>query len=994
MRAIRLIPVPVLLVLCVLAGDASALTWPVPVNVGAAANDATSIYGPPSVAINASGRGWILWSNGGPVHAARVAGGVPASGEVLDSFQCSVRRGHSVAINPTGNALAAWGCSFGPTQTVRRRSVSAEGQWGTQVSTSADVFDAPASHEVGVGVTDAGSGLVTSFVQGSDTVTRGFWSSVYTTTLGWSALVAYTPTTWSRVPSDQSSNASWAFAPTGRAISAAFHSSGGGSAFAIALSTWNGTVWTNADPFANGVHMGDVTSIATGLNASTTSPVGFVVWNRNDAYTVAGTDTLLTYRRWDGTAWGTAAAFPSTVTGATPVTPTVPPSMINVKVANDGTALAVWKQTNTDVRIVWSRWDGSAWSPAAFLDDAGGSDRPQVAMSRIDGRAIVVYQHTVGGVQQVQVRTLTPGATTWSAPDTLSQSAGVSSLYPAVAMDDSGEALVAWAEPVSGALRMFANTADVPGVPPPTWTPPGTLTGAGALSFGLDFSTPVTGIAAADFSNTGTATGCAITPSAASGSTITVTVTGCSEGTLILTLGAGNVTGPASSAQPATQSAAPTVTIDRTAPSVASFTTSSSAHTNATSIPYLLTLSEEVTGIGTSGFSNAGTAAGCTFAPGNDAGTSRTVTITGCSDGTLIPRLGVGAAGDLVGNTSTAASDGPTVTIDRTAPSVASFTTRSALRTNMASISFLLTLSEPVTGIEALDFSGAGTATGCIFHPGAGSGSTFTLTVTGCSEGTIIPRLVVGAASDMAGNGGPITRTDGPTVTRTGPTPEPPASPGTLVGVSIDADAVYTTTGTVRLTVVWPRGSRAMLISNDRGFTSPVRVDLTAGMPPVPWTLDPVRRYSAPRTVYVRFSGDGIDPARTVTDAITFDPVAPSVTISPLASEASRPPGPYALRITARDGQSGLAGVQVSTSARRPPDGPPRRATHTVTGRRQVVTVQSPARPRWVRVSDRAGNWSPWKPVRIRPPERQAPRAGAPGGGTRGMRVMAGHRVG
>lgn len=892
MRAIRLIPVPVLLVLCVLAGDASALTWPVPVNVGAAANDATSIYGPPSVAINASGRGWILWSNGGPVHAARVAGGVPASGEVLDSFQCSVRRGHSVAINPTGNALAAWGCSFGPTQTVRRRSVSAEGQWGTQVSTSADVFDAPASHEVGVGVTDAGSGLVTSFVQGSDTVTRGFWSSVYTTTLGWSALVAYTPTTWSRVPSDQSSNASWAFAPTGRAISAAFHSSGGGSAFAIALSTWNGTVWTNADPFANGVHMGDVTSIATGLNASTTSPVGFVVWNRNDAYTVAGTDTLLTYRRWDGTAWGTAAAFPSTVTGATPVTPTVPPSMINVKVANDGTALAVWKQTNTDVRIVWSRWDGSAWSPAAFLDDAGGSDRPQVAMSRIDGRAIVVYQHTVGGVQQVQVRTLTPGATTWSAPDTLSQSAGVSSLYPAVAMDDSGEALVAWAEPVSGALRMFANTADVPGVPPPTWTPPGTLTGAGALSFGLDFSTPVTGIAAADFSNTGTATGCAITPSAASGSTITVTVTGCSEGTLILTLGAGNVTGPASSAQPATQSAA------------------------------------------------------------------------------------------------------PTVTIDRTAPSVASFTTRSALRTNMASISFLLTLSEPVTGIEALDFSGAGTATGCIFHPGAGSGSTFTLTVTGCSEGTIIPRLVVGAASDMAGNGGPITRTDGPTVTRTGPTPEPPASPGTLVGVSIDADAVYTTTGTVRLTVVWPRGSRAMLISNDRGFTSPVRVDLTAGMPPVPWTLDPVRRYSAPRTVYVRFSGDGIDPARTVTDAITFDPVAPSVTISPLASEASRPPGPYALRITARDGQSGLAGVQVSTSARRPPDGPPRRATHTVTGRRQVVTVQSPARPRWVRVSDRAGNWSPWKPVRIRPPERQAPRAGAPGGGTRGMRVMAGHRVG
>ena len=76
----------------------------------------------------------------------------------------------------------------------------------------------------------------------------------------------------------------------------------------------------------------------------------------------------------------------------------------------------------------------------------------------------------------------------------------------------------------------------------------------------------MTGIASGDFSYTGTATGCTISPSASSGISITVTVTCTGPGTVVLKLAASSVSDTAASPNsgPAADATASSVTIDTT----------------------------------------------------------------------------------------------------------------------------------------------------------------------------------------------------------------------------------------------------------------------------------------------------------------------------------------------------------------------------------------------------------------------------------------------
>ena len=82
-----------------------------------------------------------------------------------------------------------------------------------------------------------------------------------------------------------------------------------------------------------------------------------------------------------------------------------------------------------------------------------------------------------------------------------------------------------------------------------------------SLTFGLTFSESVSGIAAADFTNIGTAAGCVFTPSAASGSSVNVVVTQCEEGTLQLRLAANGVTDAAGNTGPTANVASPSITL-------------------------------------------------------------------------------------------------------------------------------------------------------------------------------------------------------------------------------------------------------------------------------------------------------------------------------------------------------------------------------------------------------------------------------------------------
>ncbi|HXG25919.1 MAG TPA: S8 family serine peptidase, partial [Candidatus Binatia bacterium] len=127
-------------------------------------------------------------------------------------------------------------------------------------------------------------------------------------------------------------------------------------------------------------------------------------------------------------------------------------------------------------------------------------------------------------------------------------------------------------------------------VPSATVTEPASPTKATSLAFQVDVDQPVTGLAAGDFTTGGTATGCTVgTPSSSNGGRAwTVHVTGCSGGTLVLTLKPNSVLDGAGNAGPAFAVTAASVLIDRTAPTMSTGPTTSlraGASASGSSIP-------------------------------------------------------------------------------------------------------------------------------------------------------------------------------------------------------------------------------------------------------------------------------------------------------------------------------------------------------------------------------------------------------------------------
>jgi hypothetical protein len=128
------------------------------------------------------------------------------------------------------------------------------------------------------------------------------------------------------------------------------------------------------------------------------------------------------------------------------------------------------------------------------------------------------------------------------------------------------------------------------------------------------------------------------------------------------------------------------------------------------------------------------------------------------------------AGGTMVGN-----SGNGTVRITYlNVPVPSSFTSTQSTPTNSTSaISFSITMSQNVTGMADNDFLNAGTATGCAYTV-SGSGASYTLTVSSCGPGTVIPALRTNAVF------GTVTSTNGPasdaqtstpiTIDRTAPT--------------------------------------------------------------------------------------------------------------------------------------------------------------------------------------------------------------------------------
>jgi hypothetical protein len=181
----------------------------------------------------------------------------------------------------------------------------------------------------------------------------------------------------------------------------------------------------------------------------------------------------------------------------------------------------------------------------------------------------------------------------------------------------------------------------------------------------------------------------------------------------------------------------------------------------------------------------------------------------------------------------------------------------------------------------------------------------------------------------------------------------PPPPPNGPIGVSIDSGARYTNSARVMVRLVWPRGAKSALLSNDGGFGGAHSMALA---PSVPWTLDSSGPERLPKTVYVRF--EGAPP--NYTDDVILDQTAPAIDSVSLtasqpakASVAAAKRRRYVMRLKAHDKTSGVDMVQVATVKSRP-------ARAVKYSSRVAIST----RPRYVRVRDRAGNLSKWRNVR------------------------------
>ncbi len=340
---------------------------------------------------------------------------------------------------------------------------------------------------------------------------------------------------------------------------------------------------------------------------------------------------------------------------------------------------------------------------------------------------------------------------------------------------------------------LAASTITIDRIAPTAiWTPPASPTNAATLSYDLTFSTPVTGLVASDFAVTGSATGCAPSPSGSAAS-YTVSVESCTNGTVSLTLKAGAVTDALGDTGPAADLAASTTTIDRTPPGAV--LTAPATPTSAPALSYAVAFSEPVGGLAASDFAVTGSATGCLVGTPTGSAASYAVDLAGCSEGTVILTLGAGRVADGAGNAGPVADVvASTVTIDRTGPTATLVCTPGPGPTKATSLACSATFSElPGVGsaFGAADVLVGGSTTGWVVSAPAGSGTgPYAFSVAGGSAGgTLTVAIRAGAITDGAGNPTTASATLVLTIDRTSPTASAPTTTP-RVGVALAGSAI------------------------------------------------------------------------------------------------------------------------------------------------------------------------------------------------------------
>ena len=190
--------------------------------------------------------------------------------------------------------------------------------------------------------------------------------------------------------------------------------------------------------------------------------------------------------------------------------------------------------------------------------------------------------------------------------------------------------------------------------------------------------------------------------------------------------------------------------------------------TGTSPIAFTVVFNEAVTGFATGDVTIGGTSGGTKTGTVSGGPTTYSVSVTGMTtSGTVVATIAAGVATDTAGNANAASTStdnsvtwdsvAPTVTIDLNAASDSGVSNADNI-TNAANLVYTLTFSESVTGVTAADLTTTGsTATGCVIGNPTGSGATRSVTLTGCSNGSVVLNFLANGAADLAGNAGPAS---------------------------------------------------------------------------------------------------------------------------------------------------------------------------------------------------------------------------------------------
>lgn len=339
--------------------------------------------------------------------------------------------------------------------------------------------------------------------------------------------------------------------------------------------------------------------------------------------------------------------------------------------------------------------------------------------------------------------------TTFASGETLSQSSGDGDFYVHVRVTDTAGN----GTEISSNTFLLDNTA-------PTVTinqaesqddPSNNET----IYFTVVFSEPVTGFSNSDVTLTGTSGGTKAINVTGSGTTYTVSVTGMTDGTLVASLSEGVAADAADNTSTASTSTDNTVLYDITRPIVTiNQAESQEDPSNNDTLYFDVVFSEPVTGFTNSDVTLSGTAGGRKTLLVTGSGTTYTVSVTGMTDGTVIASLAEGVAADAAGNTNAAStSTDNSILYDKTRPTVTINQAESQDDpSNNDTLYFTVVFSEEVTGLTADDITLSGTSGGTKTIHVTGNGTTYTVSVTGMTDGTVIASIAEGVAADAAGN--------------------------------------------------------------------------------------------------------------------------------------------------------------------------------------------------------------------------------------------------